>query len=62
MHLWYDLLSSRDEHCDVVPVEQDLVQFGDLPALRGALKLCYVLQHYVWWEGLRQGTCELSLV
>ena len=31
------LLSSRHKHCDVVTIEQDLVQFSNLSSFRGIL-------------------------
>ena len=39
--------SIRSHHCDVVSVEQDLVQLGDPPALRCGLELCDVLEDHV---------------
>ena len=43
--LW--TVSTRNQHGDVVPIQQNLVQLGDSPALTGHLVLGHVLQHHV---------------
>ena len=40
-------VASRNQHGDVVPIQQDLVQLGHPPALAGHLVLRHVLQHHV---------------
>lgn len=40
-------MTSRDQHRDVVSVEEDLVEFGDSLAFRSVLDLCDVFQKHV---------------
>lgn len=41
-------LAARHQHCDVVAVEQDLVQLGDALALGRDLDFLHILQHHVY--------------